>query len=438
MSELKVSEMMHTKWKEHALYVIENRAIPSFADGFKPVQRFLFYQGMKLCKNEFDKVAGVGSSVARIGYHHGENSAVSALTAMGADWNNNLQIFLGDGNFGSKLDHAAAAGRYIRVKMNPVMNHIFLDTELSPEHEDKEHIPPKHYLPIIPMVLVNGVKGIATGYSVDIPPMDPVTIVDAMIDMCRGKNPREIKPKYYDFTGSVTRESDSFIIEGKYEQRSPTKITITELPRGFESDSYESVLDKLQEKNLIVDYVNESNKDFFKFEVTLKRTVKWSHEEIIKHFKLRTSHTWNINTISPDGKLQEWDSTTAFTDLMIAFYQFRLPFVATRIKNKISFLEHDIAAKEAFLKFCADVIANKFSFKISEEDFIDILKNKYKMPDSHIQPTMNRPIRSFTQKHVLDIENALRGQKDELSYYLSTTPEKEYEKDLQNLKKYIK
>lgn len=439
MPEITISSIMNGAWKERAIYTAEERGIPSFADGLKPVQRFLICKGLKLAKSSFEKVATI-ATVATEGYHHGEASAAAALTVMAADFSNNLPIFEGDGNFGNVLNPAAAAPRYIFARLSPLFEYIYKDMDLCPKHEDPEHIPPKYYLPIIPMVLVNGIKGIATGYSTDIPPHDPESIINWLIQRTKTEKPKEsIEPKYYGFTGTVTKESDHYTIHGTYEFIGTTKIHVTELPRGYTCASYDSHLKKLIDKGTILDFENNSRMNRFNYIVQLKRGTRWTDEQVRKNLKLDTTHSWNLTTVSTEGKIQEWSKETGMHDIMEAFYKFRLPFIQQRIDNKIVYLETLLQYQNALQQFCQDVIENKFSFRgITDQQFHDILEQQYKAPEKYISKIMNMPVRYFTKELFEKIAEEIKIIETELDYYRKTTAEKEYVNDLNALMKAYK
>ena len=437
MASITISEILRGAWLERALYTAEERGIPAFVDGLKPVQRFLVCKALKIAKNKFEKVSTI-ATVATEGYHHGEQSSAAALVCMAQDFANNLPLFEGDGNFGNVLDTSAGAPRYIYAKLTPLFEYIFKDMDLCPVHDDPEHIPPKYYLPIIPLVLINGIKGIATGYSTDIPPHDPLSIIDWLIAKAKNKPVKDITPKYYDFTGEVTKSSDHYNIFGKYEQISPIKIKVTELPRGYTCALYNNHLKKLQDKGIIVDYENNSRMNRFEYIITLKRGTRWNDETIRKNLKLNTTHTWNLTTVSSEGKIQEWDKLTGINDIMESFYNFRVPYIAQRIKNIIDELTDKINYLSALKEFCNDVINDKFSFKgVSEDEFANILKTRYNVPTDYITRVMNMPVRVFTVQMIQKLESELNTHKQSLSYYTNTTPEKEYIQDLTELKKAI-
>lgn len=439
MNTIKLTELMNGTWKEFSISTCEERGIPQFADGLKPVQRFLIYQGFKSAKNNFDKVNAIGSSVSILGYAHGEASATAALTSMGAYFSNNLPFFDGDGSFGNVLDPTPAAPRYIFAKLANYIDLLLKDTELAPKNPDPEIIPPLFYLPIIPMCLVNGIKGIATGYAVDIPPHDPVSIIDYLIKLCDGKKPKNIEPKYYGFTGTVEKTDESYVLTGVYERKSTNHIVVKDLPPIFNtSSSYETFLRKIQDKGIIQSYENNSCDDNFNFDIWIKRGVRWSDEEIVKNLRLTNNHTWNLTTVMPNGKLHVWDKKTGINDIMNEFYNFRIPYIQQRIDNKIIELSELQKFYKGFILFLEDIINQEVNLRGKEENDMKILlKHDYLIPEKFIDSVMNAPLRSFTVSKLESTKKKLETVNKEYEYYIHTTKEKEYKKDLESLKKSI-
>ena len=108
-------------------------------------------------------------------YHHGEQSIASTIIGMAQDFvgSNNINLLLPNGQFGTPhqggKDHASA--RYIYTRLSPITRFLFPkddDILLDYLNEDGQSIEPTWYVPIIPMVLVNGSEGI--GPSGALPP----------------------------------------------------------------------------------------------------------------------------------------------------------------------------------------------------------------------------------------------------------------------------
>lgn len=441
MEERKITltEIMNGPWKERAIATCEERGIVSLADGLKPVHRFLIHQGRKMCRGKWDKVAAVGSSVAAAGYEHGEASACGALTGLGAYFSNNLQLFLGKGSFGNVLNPTPAAPRYIFCMLNPCFDLLFKDEELAPEHPDPECLPPRHYLPIIPMCLVNGSTGLATGYASRIPPHDPVSIIDWCIARCRGRKPKQIVPKYYGFSGETERKEDGYVLKGVCRKVSDVHYRIEELPHGFwTSASYEQHLRKLVDKGAISRYDNGSVDDRFIYDIWLKPGTRWTEEQLAKNLKLESKDTWNLAVVSPDGRLKIYPKNGGIEEMLEDFYAFRLPYYGRRIELEVERTRHEIQCRKAWLAFCEDVVAKKFSFRIDDAEFERILRETYQMPEDAVPKTMNTPVRAFTVKAMEKSRQMLKALEERLEHLLATTPEKEWIADLDELKKAVR
>ena len=174
-----ISDVAKNEWLDFAMYTVEARAIPNMIDGLKPVQRFYLYSSIKNSKKDFKKVSAVSGIISDYGYNHGEQSAAGAGQLMAATWNNNVTLVEGRGSFGTRLIQEAGAPRYVYTRLSENFDKYIKDINLAPEHGDPEHEPPAFYVPIIPLVLVNGTKGIATGFATHILPRDPVDLITA-------------------------------------------------------------------------------------------------------------------------------------------------------------------------------------------------------------------------------------------------------------------
>lgn len=320
--ERSIKDVVQVEGLTFALYTIYSRAIPHLVDGFKPVHRFFIHSAMQ-GGTGFQKVASIAGGVAMYGYHHGETSVEEALSLMAAHWCNNIPLFDRDGFFGSRLVKKPGAPRYIKCKLSPIFKAIYMDGDLTPVHEDPEHVPPAYYLPIIPMVLVNGFSGIAKAYATNIPPHDPKSVVNGCIAYLNDKD-FTLDLKYPYFKGEITDGT----IYGTYELQGKTKLVITEIPVKYDRVKYIAILDKLEEKGVIVSYKDLSKEDF-RYEVTLKREYAngLTREKILKDFGLIENSNPNINVIF-EGKLYSYERPETllkdFVDIRMNVYQQRI------------------------------------------------------------------------------------------------------------------
>ena len=157
------------------------RSIPCVVDGFKPGQRKVMFTCLKRNDKREVKVAQLAGSVGEMSaYHHGEASLMGTIIGLAQDFvgSNNINLLMPIGQFGTRLaggkDHASP--RYIFTQMSPLTRLIFNandDPLLKYLNEDNQRIEPEWYMPIIPMVLVNGADGIGTGWMTKIPNYNP-------------------------------------------------------------------------------------------------------------------------------------------------------------------------------------------------------------------------------------------------------------------------
>lgn len=185
------------------------RSIPSAVDGFKPGQRKVMFTCFKRNDKREVKVAQLAGSVAeQSAYHHGEISLCMTIVNLAQNYvgSNNINLLQPNGQFGTRLTGGkdSASARYIFTMMSPLTRLIFHphdDPLLQYQYEDNQKIEPIWYIPIIPMVLVNGAEGIGTGWSTKIPNYNPRQIIRCIRKMIRGEEAELLHPFYKNFTG---------------------------------------------------------------------------------------------------------------------------------------------------------------------------------------------------------------------------------------------
>lgn len=432
MTELKLSEYANGAWRDFSLYTIENRAIPSLVDGFKPVQRFIMYSALKNAKDRMLKVSAL-AAVAEYGYHHGDAPAQDAARAMAADWCNNQPFLLGDGNFGDRLVNEPAAPRYVFAKVNPEFFKLYKDFDLCPTHEDEEHIPPAYYLPIIPTVLLNGISGIATGYATDILPYSVADVSKLCKLYVAGKDisTTEIHPTFYGFKGQVVpNDKGGYDQIGTYELIGKTTMVITEVPFKFQRETYIKVLDDLEEAGLILGYDDQCDDSGFKFRVNLKRGMDTKKpDDLIKMFKLRASVSQNLVVLDQNRKLRKFDTVQ---ELIKEFCDFRMPFYAERIRVRLADATKRRAIAIAKIKFIQMVLDNKLVFKgKSKVELTDELAQKF---DLELIPyLLGMDFYALTQDEIKKQMETAKALDTEQNYWKMATPEDQFQKDLKEL-----
>lgn len=410
-------------------YTIAQRAIPHLMDGFKPVHRYFVYSAIK-GGSGFQKVASIGGAVSSYGYHHGEGSAEDAGSLMAGAWCNNLPLFDRDGFFGSRLVRKPGEPRYIKMKLSSVFRAIYQDDDLTPVHADPEHIPPEHYLPIIPMVLVNGFTGIAKAYATNIPPHSVESVISGCINYLKDKD-FSLKVQYPDFRGTV----EGTVIYGKYELQGKTKLVITEIPPRFDREKYTEVLNKLDEKGYIVK-VDDKSKEEFKFIITLKREYAntLNHEKILNDFKLTENVNANLNVIYN----QSLRSYLTAEDMLKDFVNIRIDYYQKRIDKRIEEIEVALALSRAKILFVDYMISTPDALKgLTRAQAIKKIQTVAGC-DKHAETLVQMNIYHLTTDERDKLIAEIKELEEQLNHWKTTTPKTEYLSDLVSLNKKIK
>lgn len=427
-----LSEVANNEWREFAMYTVESRAIPSMIDGLKPSQRMYLYSSLKNSSKDFKKVSAVAGTVSDYGYNHGETSVASSGQLMAAPWNNNLCLIEGRGSFGTRLIQEAGAARYVYTRVHKNFYDYIKDIELSPVHPDPEHQPPMFYIPVIPLVLINGAKGIATGFATNILPRSIKDVKSACEEYIKtGKINKNLPVSFPDFTGNTYYDSDKnrFVCEGVYERPSKTKIIIKDVPYGYDRETYVNILNKLEDENVIVSYDDNCSSKGFEFEVKLKnQNADWNHDRVIKEFKLAKTHSENITVIDSNGKLKEYDDER---DLIKDFCDYRISVLQNRINREINNLTEESRWLTVKSEFITAVLDEKIKFKNKKKTDIesDILKNTSAKPED-CDRLLRINMLSLTQEMVNDLLNQIKENNKKLNYWNSTTPKDQFVEDL--------
>lgn len=256
-------EVSYTEFINLELVLFSNadniRSIPNMMDGFKPGQRKVLFTCFKRNDKREVKVAQLTGSVAEMSaYHHGEVSLSMTIINLAQNYvgSNNVNLLVPSGQFGTRLlgGKDSASPRYIFTYMSPLTRLIFHpqdDPLLDYQYDDNQKIEPAFYVPIIPMVLVNGAEGIGTGWSTKICNHNPRALIRCLRAMIRGNEPERLQPWYKNFTGTIEAVGDTrFFTNGNVAILDDNRIEITELPIGTWTQAYkENVLEMLLHGN---------------------------------------------------------------------------------------------------------------------------------------------------------------------------------------------
>ena len=295
MKTTTITDFLSSQYKDYSLYTIENRAIPSLIDSFKPVQRKIIHVANSIWKTGNEKTMKIfqlsGKVASDCYYHHGNSSLEQACINMAQSFKNSLPLLEEDGQFGSLRSPEPGAPRYIGTKLSKNFRLLYKDFELLENKEEEgEVIEPKFFLPIIPTVLLNGSSGIAVGFSSNILNRNPNDLIEACAFLLKGRTIDTIKPYVKDFKGEFINDPENhkrWIIRGKYEVKNTTTVKITELPPSMTYEKYEEILEDLLEKKKIVSYDNNCKNGIdYTIKFTREDLATYDEEKLIKLLKL--------------------------------------------------------------------------------------------------------------------------------------------------------
>lgn len=368
-----------------------HRALPNNFDGLKESQQKILYAMLKIKGTktlDLQKIVGRIKEISQ--YHHGGESMSGAIAGMATRYpgDNNIPYLKNDGQYATRLlgPSEFGADRYLHTHIEPIMKVIFKEIDnniLTQIVSDNVKVEYKHFVPVINMLAVNGSKGIATGFSTDIPAHNPVDILDFQEAWlkCVHKDLPKIKPWYRGIKGPITLSDDNkrWFSEGILTEcvgkgcpltigKKKTKCKglkgwwhITDLPVGVWSEDFEVTIKEMMEDSKtpkgikipkrILDYNNYCTTNLVHF--MIKPVKDW--EPNMDMPDMKNSHSlMNMYTIDENHYPKKYETVE---DLLQDWMPKRLHFYNLRKEYLIKLSEHDkeIASNRyIFVKAVAD------------------------------------------------------------------------------------
>ena len=403
------------------------RSIPSMVDGLKPSQRKIMYGTIlrKLfTKNSEIKVAQLTGFISdKTCYHHGEQSLNMAIINMAQRFvgSNNVNILMPSGQYGTRLlggkDHASP--RYIFTYLNPIVRLLFREEDdpiLKYLDDDGTLVEPEYYIPILPMILINGAEGIGTGFSTQVLPYNPLDLIENIKCMMDGKPLKDLKPYFHGFKGKITQDDKTYSVQGIHECIG-NDLIITELPICTWTSTYKEYLNDLEEKKEIVKFVNNNTDEDVHFKITLdtKKSDEWTEKELIQKFKLiKKISVTNMHLYDKNDKIKKYHNVN---DILREFYQIRLDAYTTRKNYYLDKYKQELDVLKYKMKFIEDVLEDRIVInrKKREEIVAQLIKKKYpNMGDDKYEYLLTMPIHSFTQEKIEELQEKINNKESEM------------------------
>jgi DNA topoisomerase-2 len=471
------------------------RSLPHIIDGLKPSQRKIMYCCFKRNLKDEIKVAQLAGYVSEhAAYHHGEASLNSTIVGLAQNFvgSNNLNLLKPEGQFGSRLmgGHDSASERYIFTYLEPIVDKIFRKEDsalLKYLDDDGEKVEPEYYLPVVPLIAINGSIGIGTGFSTDIPSHKPEDIVSLIKHRLVGNlgtlSDRPLDPWWFGFKGKTIRTDDNtWVTKGLYDFNDDKKtITITELPVGTWSQNYKEFLDNLCDKDdkklkdakkdaKKADTESKTSKDSKKSTKSTKDdgepiglkgfdshcddmnvkfvlyfnedgydTIKDNVEKFEKTFKLTSSHkTTNMTCFDTEFNIVKYKT---IGDILEEFVQKRLPMYEARRLNILETLKKQIEELDAKRRFIQAILDEKLVLqKKSDIEIVEGLKkcnipplSNPVAPDDYNSYDYVTRMRIDKVKHsaIIEMDTHITEKQGEIEYYEGETAEDLWMTDLE-------
>jgi len=382
------------------------RSIPSMVDGLKPVQRKILYACFKRNLKSEIKVAQLSGYVSeQTVYHHGEASLQGSIINMAQSFigSNNIALLHGAGQFGSR--HAggkdAAAARYIFTSLSPLTRALFPSADdplLHYRDEDGQSVEPNFFVPILPLVLVNGAEGIGTGFSTQVPTFNPSNIIENIRRRMKGEEMKEMIPWIRGFKGAIepvnpnspsvaATDADA---DTAAAATTPTQyltsglITwngsyyeISELPAGRWPEDYKTFLHSLISSSLIRRFADHGTDERVNMRiwVTPSQRQKIEHKGPLSFFKLTsTLSLTNMHLFNVTGLISKYASPIQVLD---EFYPVRVEYYRRRREREIIVAKADKSKAENKMRFIEQVM--KGEVKVYNRRKSEIVKDLQKL-----------------------------------------------------------
>lgn len=457
------------------------RSINHICDGLKESTRKILFACLKrkLFSNEI-KVAQLAGYVSEItAYHHGEQSLQQAIIGLAQIFvgTNNINLLVPNGQFGSRVlgGGDASSPRYIFTILSNLTRLIYKEEDnavLNYLEEDGQDIEPEYYMPIIPMILINGGVGIGTGFSTNIPQYNPEDVIKSCIQICEALSSPvarkdnidnmhqtiddllidDYTPWYLGFTGSIEKGAKgTYVSKGNYQWLDDNTLEITELPIGTWTEDYKEFLEGMitSNSNFLKSFENHYTSKNVRFILHFNGDIKTKLQDKFEtEFKLVSSKNMSINNMhlySSTGAIKKYENTS---HILKEWSKLRITKYLERKNHQIKMLEEDHKTLSTKIRFIIDVIEGRIM--IMNRKMTDIAETLIELKYPKIHTTNNddddnsvniagfnyllkMPISQLTYDRKIILEKEVADLTNKLNELRNTAIEDIWKKELQEL-----
>ena len=430
------------------------RSIASGIDGFKPSQRKVLFGCLKRKLYSEIRVAQLAGYISEhCAYHHGEASLQKTIIKMAQRYvgSNNMELLEPIGQFGSRIlgGEDSAQPRYIHTHLSSNVETLFnpLDENVYEyNYDDTLRVEPKYYIPLLPMILINGCNGIGTGWSSDIPQYNYLDIVRNIRDYIKNPNCEltKLTPFYRGFTGTILKIDDThFISRGIFEKTKKHQIRITELPIGLWTEKFKEHIESLIfdtkappakiKKQFIRNYTSYSTDtdiDFYidiedsKINAMIEKKDENGITELEKALNLISKiSTNNMNYYNRDSVITNVNDPN---QILKEFCEVKLQCYKDRREYQINSLNRDIENISVKMRFILEFISGEIQIsKKKKSEIIEQLKARgYPVSPSEndYMYLLRMPIYNLTYEKIQELLEKKGNLEQDLAFLESTHP----------------
>ena len=445
-----ITNFLNTEYLNYAFSVLEERAIPSVIDGFKPGARKIMHASLAGTTKDgkLYKLLALSGDAMRVSlYAHGDASLNGTIVNMCKSFNDNLNPLESDSQVGSLRDpNSAGAPRYLYVKHSKYMDLIYkTDYDLLDFiFEEGQYVEPMTYLPIIPTVLCKNNIGVAVGYSMHNQAYNPLDIIDACKEVLnsRADKKEKISTTIYPYIRGIKKanwryEEGNWYNYGEWKfNQAKDLMIVTDLPADVSYEDFEKLLYKYKDEDFIKDWKNKSVDGGVNYEIVfpkkqlaIEMKKDRSGKRIANKFKLIKQVSDDLLWLLDENhKLKYFQNKK---EVIEYFVNYRIGIYTERKKKMVKILEERIKKNDELVQFIELVCKGKLVIRNRSKKDIKVDMDEYKLPIDLIGTPMSKV--TIEERDELLKQN--EEMKKELEYIKKTTEKQMYINDLTNLRK---
>jgi topoisomerase-4 subunit A len=453
------------RYLEYAMSVVTGRALPSVADGQKPVQRRILYamhrMGLYKSPRHVKSARVVGDVIGK--YHpHGDSSVYEAMVRMAQDWSLRYPIVDGQGNFGSRDGDNAAAMRYTEARLTPIAELLLAEldegtVDWKPNYDGANDEPV--LLPArLPFCLLNGASGIAVGMATEIPAHNLREVANVAVNLVKDPNFSEEEvlalipgPDYPGGAQIISSAEEiaaiyrggrgSLRVRAKWKienlARGQWRLVITELPPGVSTNTVMSEIEacsnpvakeKAGKKVFTPEQLNlkaaflgaisergvrdESGKEHAIRLVIEPASSRQGQDDLVRlllaHTSLETNASINLTVLGVTGTPRQ----ASLYSMIAEWCRFRLATVQRRTRHRLTAAEKRIHILEGRLAVLLDIDKVIKVIRESDDPKIDLMAH-FKLSEIQAEDILEIRLRQLARLEGIKIGEELAKLREE-------------------------